>query len=127
MVSIIFVSWLVFICSLLVLNFGNITLIIVIRNRFKHKRWSGDDTAFLILGVVFVPVGILLYNISPDTETRIKMFYESKPSCQEETIQCLTKKANWYKDSIEYKIPARKLEDTVKIDSLKNIIKQYEK
>lgn len=127
MASIIFVSWLVFICSLIVLNFGNIILFVVISNRIKHKPWAGDDTAYLILGLVFVPIGILLYNISPDSDTRIKMFYESKPTCKEETLQCLTKKANWYKDSIEYKIPARNSKDIVKIDSLKNIVKQYEK
>ncbi len=127
MASVIFIFWLVFVVALLILNFGNIVLFIFIRNRIRGKSIEGEDIALLILGIVCVAAGIALYIVAPDKNTRLKMFYEMKPTCQEETVKCLSKKAKWYRDSVEYKVEYLKKDDAAIIDSLKNIVNQYEK
>ena len=127
MASVIFIFWLVFVVALLILNFGNVVLFLFIRNRIRRKSIEGEDIAMLILGIICVAAGIALYIIAPDKKTQIKMFYEMKPTCQEETVKCLSKKANWYKDSVEYKVESLKKDDKAIIDSLKNVINQYKK
>lgn len=127
MASIIFIFWLLFVLALLILNFGNILLFIFIRNRIRRRSIEGEDIALLILGIVCVAGGIALYLVAPDKKTQIKMFYEMKPTCKEETVKCLSSKAGWYKDSVEYKVEPLKKADKALIDSLKNIVNQYEK
>jgi predicted PurR-regulated permease PerM len=127
MASVIFIFWLLFVVALLILNFGNVVIFIFIRDRIRRKSIEGEDIGLLILGIVCVAAGIGLYIIAPDKKTQIKMFYEMKPTCQEETVKCLSKKANWYKDSVEYKVESIKKDDKAIIDSLKNIVNQYEK
>lgn len=128
MASVIFIFWLLFVVALLILNFGNVVIFIFIRNRIRRKSIEGEDIGLLILGIVCVAAGIALYIIAPDKKTQAKMFYEMKPTCQEETVKCLSKKANWYKDSVEYKVePLKKKDDKAIIDSLKNVINQYKK
>lgn len=128
MASVIFIFWFLFVVALLILNFGNVVLFIFIRNRIRRKAIEGEDIALLILGIVCVAGGIALYYIAPDKKTQIKMFYEMKPTCQEETVKCLSSKAKWYRDSVEYKVePLKKEDDKAIIDSLKNVINQYKK
>lgn len=127
MASIIFIFWLLFVLALLILNFGNVLLFIFIRNRIRRRSIEGEDIALLILGIVCVAGGLGLYIAAPDKKTQIKMFYEMKPTCKEETLKCLSSKAKWYRDSIEYKIKPLKEDNKALIDSLKNIINQYEK
>lgn len=127
MASVIFIFWLLFVVALLILNFGNVVIFIFIRNRIRRKSIEGEDIGLLILGIVCVAAGIALYIIAPDKKTQAKMFYEMKPTCQEETVKCLSKKANWYKDSVEYKVESLKKDDKAIIDSLKNVINQYKK
>lgn len=127
MASIIFIFWLVFIVALLILNFGNVVLFLFIRNRIRRKSIEGEDIALLILGIICVAGGIALYFVAPDKNTQLKMFYETKPTCQEETVKCLSSKAKWYRDSVEYKVESLKKDDSAIIDSLKNIVNQYEK
>lgn len=127
MASVIFVFWFLFVVALLILNFGNVVLFLFIRNRIRHKPIEGEDIAMLILGIICVAGGLALYYIAPDKNTQLKMFYEMKPTCQEETVKCLSSKAKWYRDSVEYKVESLKKDDTAIIDSLKNIVNQYEK
>ena len=128
MASVIFIFWFLFVVALLILNFGNVVLFLFIRNRIRRKSIEGEDIAMLALGIICVAAGIGLYIMAPDKNTQLKMFYEMKPTCQEETVKCLSKKANWYKDSVEYKVePLKKEDDKAIIDSLKNVINQYEK
>lgn len=127
MASVIFVFWLVFVIALLILNFGNVVLFLFIRNRIRHRPIEGDDIFLLILAVVCIAGGLVLYYIAPDKNEQIKMFYDMKPTCQEETVKCLSKKAEWYRDSIEYKVEPLKENNKALIDSLKNIVNQYEK
>ena len=127
MASIIFIYWLLFVVALLILNFGNVVLFMFIRERIRRRPIEGEDIGFLILGIVCIAAGIVLYNIAPDKKTQLKMFYETKPTCKEETVKCLSSKAKWYKDSVEYKVEPLKRDDKAIIDSLKNIVNQYEK
>ncbi len=127
MASIIFIFWFLFVVALLILNFGNVVLFLFIRNRIRRKSIEGEDIAMLILGIVCVAGGIALYIVAPDKNTQLKMFYEMKPTCQEETVKCLSSKAKWYRDSVEYKVESLKKDDKAIIDSLKNVINQYEK
>lgn len=127
MASIIFIYWLLFVVALLILNFGNVVLFMFIRERIRRRSIEGEDIGFLILGIVCMAAGIVLYNIAPDKKTQLKMFYESKPTCKEETVKCLSSKAKWYRDSIEYKVKPLKEDNKALIDSLKNIVNQYEK
>jgi hypothetical protein len=127
MASIIFIYWLLFVVALLILNFGNVVLFMFIRERIRRRSIEGEDIGFLILGIVCMVAGIVLYNIAPDKKTQLKMFYESKPTCKEETVKCLSSKAKWYRDSIEYKVKPLKENNQALIDSLKNIVNQYEK
>jgi predicted PurR-regulated permease PerM len=127
MASVIFIFWLLFVVALIILNFGNVVLFIFIRDRIRRKSIEGEDIGLLILGIVCVAGGLALYYIAPDKNEQIKMFYDMKPTCQEETVKCLSSKANWYRDSVEYKVESLKKDDKAIIDSLKNIVNQYEK
>lgn len=128
MASIIFIFWLTFVLAMLILNFGNVILFIFIRYRIRRNPIKGEDIGLLILGIICVAAGIALYIVAPDKNTRLKMFYEMKPTCQEETVKCLSKKAKWYRDSVEYKVkPLKKEDNKAIIDSLKNVINQYKK
>lgn len=128
MASVIFIFWFLFVVALLILNFGNVVLFLFIRNRIRRKFIEGEDIAMLALGIICVAAGIGLYIMAPDKNTQLKMFYEMKPTCQEETVKCLSSKAKWYRDSVEYKVePLKKEDDKAIIDSLKNVINQYEK
>lgn len=127
-----FITWILIVAGIFVGVFGVLALSTFIHNRIKRKCWKGEDTAELILGVVCTIAGILLFNIAPDKETRFKMFYAMKPKCNEETINeetisCLKKKAEWYQDSINYNVNIHVLDEKYIIDSLKNVINNYEK
>lgn len=127
MASVIFIFWLLFVVALIILNFGNVVLFIFIRYRIRRNPIKGEDIGLLILGIVCVAAGIGLYIMAPDKNTQLKMFYEMKPTCQEETVKCLSSKAKWYRDSVEYKVEPLKKDNKAIIDSLKNIVNQYEK
>lgn len=122
-----FLTWILEAAGIFVGAFGVLALSTFIHNRFKRKYWEGEDTAELILGVVFTIAGILSFNIAPDKEKRFEMFYAMKPKCQEETVSCLKKKAEWYQDSIDYNVNIKVLDEKYIIDSLKNVINNYEK
>lgn len=121
-----FITWILEAAGIFVGAFGVLALSTFIHNRIKRKCWEAEDTAELILGVIFTIAGIALFSIAPDKEKRFEMFYAIKPKCQEETVSCLTKKAEWYQDSINYNVNIQVDEKHI-IDSLKNVINNYEK
>lgn len=127
MASVIFIFWFLFVIALGISILGNVFMFLFIRNRIRRNPIEGEDIASLILAVVCIGGGLALYYIAPDKNEQIKMFYDMKPTCQEETIKCLSKKAEWYKDSVEYKVEPLKKNNKAIIDSLKNIINQYER
>ena len=127
MASIIFIFWLLFVIGLGISILGNVFMFLFIRNLIRRNPIEGDDIFSLILAVVCIAGGLALYYIAPDKNERIKMFYDMKPTCNEETVKCLSSKAKWYKDSVEYKVEPIKENNKALIDSLKNIVNQYEK
>lgn len=129
MASVNFVAYALTTLGSIVLIFGIMALSVFISHRIRNKCWQSEDTCELIVGIISVSAGIALYHISPDENTRIQMFFNMKPKCHEETIECLSKKAEWYKDSAEYKVvrPFTYKDETKTIDSLKNEIKKYKK
>lgn len=122
-----FLTWILEAGGIFVGAFGVLALSTFIHSRIKRKCWGGEDTSELILGVVCTIAGILLFNFAPDKEKRFEMFYAMKPKCQEETVSCLKKKAEWYQDSIDYNVNIKVLDEKYIIDSLKNVINNYEK
>ena len=121
-----FITWILEAAGIFAGAFGIFALSAFIHNRIKRKCWEAEDTAELILGVIFTIAGIALFSIAPDKEKRFEMFYAMKPKCNEETVSCLTKKAEWYQDSINYNVNIQVDEKHI-IDSLKNVINNYEK
>lgn len=109
------------------LSVGAYVLFLFIKRRIDHYIFGSEDIAEIVAMLIFAGIGICLISISPNQQTRIKMFYELKPACHEETIKCLQDKAKWYKDSIEYHIPPRERTTLEIIDSLKTFVNQYEK
>jgi len=126
MSSINFLTWVLEATGIFVGCFALLALSTFIHNRIKRKSWEAEDTAELSLGIVCTIASIVLFCIVPNDKTKIEMFYIMKPKCQEETVSCLSKKVEWYKDSVEYNI-APKINEKLLIDSLKNVINNYEK
>ena len=122
-----FLPWIILTAGIFVEAFGILALLTFVHNRIKHKYWEVEDTAEIMLGIIFTIAGVLLFNIALDKETRFEMFHAMKPKCQEETVSCLKKKAEWYQDSINYNMNIQTLNEKYIIDSLKNVIDIYEK
>jgi hypothetical protein len=65
--------------------------------------------------------------IDVGAEKRDMYFMHAKPTCQEETVSCLTEKAEWYRDSARLSVSAVPRDTSRQIDSLKAIVNQFEK
>ena len=122
-----FLTWILEAAGIFVGAFGVLALSAFIHNRVKRKCWEGEDTAELILGIIFTIAGIALFTIAPDKEKRFEIFYAMKPKCNEETVSCLKQKAEWYQDSINYNVNIPAVDEKYIIDSLKNVINNYKK
>ena len=122
-----FLAWIVILAGIFVEAFGILALLTFVHNRIKRKYWEVEDTAELTLGIICTIAGVLLFNIALDKETRFELFHAMKSKCQEETVSCLKKKAEWYQDSINYNVNIQTLNEKYIIDSLKNVINIYEK
>ena len=109
------------------LSVGAFVLFLFIKRRVDRFIFGSEDIAEIVAMLIFIGIGICLITISPNRQTRIEMFYELKPACHEETINCLKDKAKWYNDSIKYNIPPKERTDLEIIDSLKTFVNQYEK
>lgn len=109
------------------LSVGAFVLFLFIKRRIDRDIFGSEDIAEIVAMLIFAGIGICLISISPNKQTRIEMFYELKPACHEETINCLKDKAKWYKDSLEYHIPPKERTELEIIDSLKTFVNQYEK
>ena len=109
------------------LSVGAFITFLFIKRRIDRVTFGSEDIAEIVATLIFAGIGICLITISPNKQTRIEMFYELKPACHEETINCLKDKAKWYNDSIKYNIPPKRRTDLEIIDSLKTFVNQYEK
>lgn len=50
---------------------------------------------------------------------------DHKPTCHDETVECLKDKTQWYKDSLRYIVPFD-YQKKVSLDSLKNELNRFE-
>ena len=122
--SLIALSICIFILTMAFFIIGGTAMSVFIGNRLSGYKWETNDSVYIIIGPIFIVLGILGFIYHPDKDMRAELFMHMKPTCQEETIDCLQQKADWYKDSVEYEINVNK---TDILDSLKTYVKQYEK
>lgn len=78
-------------------------------------------------GLVIVSGVMLCLGIDVGDEKRDMYFMHAKPTCQEETVSCLTAKAEWYRDSARLSVSAVPRDTSRQVDSLKAIVNQFEK
>lgn len=121
------VGTILIVLSSIALSVGAFVLFLFIKRRIERDIFGSEDIAEIVAMLIFAGIGICLISISPNKQTKIEMFYELKPACHEETINCLKDKAKWYKDSLEYHIPPKERTELEIIDSLKTFVNQYEK
>lgn len=121
------IGMILIVLSSIALSVGAFVLFLFIKRRIDRYAFDSEDIAEIVAILIFAGIGICLINISPNQQKRFKMFYAMKPKCNEETISCLKKKAEWYKDSIDYNVNIQVLDEKYIIDSLKNVINNYEK
>lgn len=118
------ISIIIFILTMAFFIIGGTVMTTFIGNRLLGYEWEQTDGVYIIIGPIFIVLGILGFIYHPDKDMRAELFMHMKPNCQEETIDCLQQKADWYKDSVEYEINVNK---TDILDSLKAYVRQYEK
>ena len=86
----------------------------------SHYFWAG----LLIL----VGVGeILLVEHDMNHEKQYEYLIKHKPTCTDETVDCLSSKAAWYKDSAIISIGVAPYDTTKIIDSLKAVVSKFER
>ena len=107
-----------------VLIFSVFTITIEWDNPNKRDRnWA---ILFSVLFVALIVLGIRCAYLMNDDRIRDAWFMNNKPTCTEDTVECLTEKAEWYIDSIRYQVNRYPTEQD-KINELKDYIKYYEK
>lgn len=123
------ISSFIFVLTLFLL-IGPIFIILeIFKKRNKTVPWTGMDTFMTVTAICLFVLGIISLVFYPTKETRDKLFYMIKPTCQEETIKCLERQAKWYADSVFFDVQVTPVQvDTLKIiDSLKAYINKYKK
>ena len=83
---------------------------------------------FAISCVLLVPVATMsnwLYKAKYDQEFIKEWLLDHKPTCHEETIDCMNDKIKWYNDSLQYIVPFDH-QKKVSLDSLKNELNRFE-
>ena len=86
----------------------------------SHYFWAGL--------LIIVGVGeIIIVAHDMNYETQYDYLMKHKPVCTEETVDCLSAKAAWYKDSAIVSIGLAHHDTTKIIDSLKAVVSKFEK
>lgn len=80
-------------------------------------------SCFLLVPVATVSKWI--YKAKYDQEFIKEWLLDHKPTCHDETIECLNDKMQWYNDSLRYIVPFEH-QKKVSIDSLKNELNRFE-
>lgn len=106
------------------------SIVILLHNWFTVQDFGFHslDVSVVILNIVCIAIAIVAGAITvdmKDVHVRDAWFMKQKPTCNVETVKCLQDKANWYKDSVFYKVN-NFVNDTQKINELKTYIKQFE-
>ncbi len=99
-----------------------ITVIAAFENHAGQRKWHiVFAIGFLLMSILGVKCAMPMH----DDKVRDAWFMNRKPTCTEDTIECLTDKAEWYEDSIRYRVnryPTKQDE----INALKEQIKYFE-
>ena len=77
---------------------------------------------------LLVPVAVVskwIYQAKYDQAFIKEWLLDHKPTCHDETIECLNDKTQWYKDSLRYIVPFD-YQKKVSLDSLKNELNRFE-
>ena len=85
-----------------------------------HYFWAG---LLIIVGVGEV----IIIEHDMNYEKQYEYLMKHKPDCTDETVDCLSSKAAWYKDSAIVSIGAASRDTTKLIDSLKTVVSKYER
>lgn len=107
---------------------GSITLLLHNWFTVQDFGFHSLDVSVVIINILCIAIAVVSGAISvdmKDTHVRDAWFMKQKPTCNVETVKCLQDKANWYKDSVFYKVN-NFVNDTQKINELKTYIKQFE-
>jgi hypothetical protein len=78
-----------------------------------------------LLPVPVVVVSRWIYKAKYDQEFIKEWILDHKPTCHDETIECMNDRIQWYKDSLRYIVPFD-YQKKVCIDSLKNELNRFE-
>ena len=86
----------------------------------SHYFWAGL--------LIIVGVGeIIVVEHDMNYEKQYEYIMKHKPDCTEETVDCLSSKAAWYKDSAIVSIGIERHDTTKIIDSLKAVVSKFER
>lgn len=85
-----------------------------------HYFWAGL--------LIIVGVGeIISVEYNMNYEKQYEYLMKHKPDCTKETVDCLSSKAAWYKDSAIVSIGVDHRDTTKIIDSLKAVVSKFER
>ena len=92
----------------------------------KRVPFGGEVVVILSL-IMFIPLGMFIHDLYSlyDMDVAAKYVMEHKPDCYDSSDECMSKRLDWYRDSVKYIVPS----DAYKkfhTDSLKNELLKYE-
>lgn len=92
----------------------------------KRVPFGGEVVLFLAL-IMCIPLGLFIHELYSlyDMDVAAKYVMEHKPDCYDSSDKCMSKRLDWYRDSVRYIVPS----DSYKkfhTDSLKQELIKYE-
>lgn len=92
----------------------------------KRVPFGGEVVLFLSV-IMCIPLGIFIHDLYSlyDMDVAAKYVMEHKPDCYDSSDKCMSKRLDWYRDSVMYIVP----NDAYKkfhTDSLKHELLKYE-
>lgn len=92
----------------------------------KRAQFGGEVVRVVAL-IMCIPLGIFIHDLYSlyDMDVAAKYVMEHKPDCYDSSDKCMSKRLDWYRDSVMYVVP----NDAYKkfhTDSLKHELLKYE-
>jgi hypothetical protein len=92
----------------------------------KRVQFGGEVVLFLAL-IICIPLGLFIHDLYSlyDMDVAAEYVREHKPDCYDSSDKCMSKRLDWYRDSVMYIVPS----DAYKkfhTDSLKHELLKYE-
>ena len=111
---------------IIALGFAGCVYMVVFEWNNPNKSARNWSAIFAVMCLALLLLSIKCTALLHDNKIRDQWFMNHKPTCAEDTIECLTEKAEWYDDSVRYKVNRYPTEQD-RIDALKDYVKYYEK